>query len=219
MGKHHYVYQLEDAVTHIKYIGVRSSTVSPEHDTYMSSSKIVKRLLREGRQFTKMILSTWQTRREACAEEARLHILHDVGRNPAFYNLACSPHKARHGEVLKGRTYEDIHGPKKATRLRAVKSERLKGRVFSEEHKQKMRDNHADVNGANNPKAIGGSLYSKDDQLLCVFSCKKELVDWCREHHVPHKLLFRTGHYDPPLGRRNKNLTQYFGTYVVYTSK
>jgi len=145
MSEFHYVYQLENTVTHIKYIGVRSSGVSPDQDTYMSSSKIVKKLIIEGQQFTKAVLSTWSTRREASIEETRLHILHDVGRNPEFYNLACSPHKAMHGAILKGRTYNDIHGPKKAAQLRIAKSNGQKGRVFSEEHKRNLRKNHAQV--------------------------------------------------------------------------
>lgn len=215
---YHYVYELEDCETHIKYIGLRTSKVQPEQDTYMSSSKIIKKLLRIQRKFTKTILSTWSSRLEAAQEESRLHVLYDVGRNPNFYNLTCSPQKAVHGGVLKGRTYNEIHGEIKALKLRKTKSDGQKGRIFTPEHKQKLRENHANVAGRNNPRSQKGSLFTKDGIQLTTFDTKIELKAWCRDHIIPHRVLIKTGHYDPLPGSRNKQFEHLRGMYIIYDS-
>ncbi len=212
----HYVYQLLDVTTLRKYIGVRTSDVLPEFDPYMSSSRTVKRLIKSGRQFEKTILSVWDTRRLANLEEARLHELYNVGLNPEFINLARSPFGAVHGTALKGRTYDEIFGPGRAAEIRARK--RLIKRTFTEETRHLMSENHADVSGVQNPRAISGQLFSKSGELLTSFSTKRELVAWCRTHGIPHRRLLKEGSYNPPVGMRNRKFAEYFGLYVVITS-
>jgi len=92
MEKTHYCYKitnLNPTDQRKYYIGVRTSKTSPEKDTnYNSSSKYLKEALEEigHTNFQKEILSTWETRKEANKEEARLHELYDVAVNPEFYN-------------------------------------------------------------------------------------------------------------------------------------
>jgi hypothetical protein len=92
MEKTHYCYKitnLNPTDQRKYYIGVRSSKTSPEEDTnYKSSSKYLKEALEEigHNNFKKEILSTWDTRKLANKEEARLHELYDVAVNPEFYN-------------------------------------------------------------------------------------------------------------------------------------
>lgn len=66
---------------------------------------------------------------------------------------------------LKGLTYEDIHGNKKAKELKLIRSQKFKGRQFSEETKKMWSDNRKGKNtGGNNPNAkpviINGITYS-----------------------------------------------------------
>ena len=215
----HYVYKLVDDVAQMSYIGVRTSSVDPKEDAYMSSSKIVKHLISEGRIFKKIILSCWPTRIEAGIEESRLHRLYSVGTDPGFYNLTCAPFLASHGTALKGRTYEQIHGIEKAKTLRRVRSKHFKNRKFSHEQRRKMCDNHADVSGSNNPKAIGGNLFDVNHQLLFSFSCKKELTTWCKTHNIPHRRLSRKGCYRPKLTNRNRKFSHLFGIYIKWNSE
>ena len=212
----HYVYWLTSTSSQLNYIGVRTSEVSPDNDDYMSSSRIVKRLIKEGTLFTKNVLSTWETRELANQEEARLHRLHDVGLNPEFANLACSPFRAVHGTMLKGRSYAEIFGEKRAEEITAKK--KLVKRSFSNQTRQRMSENHANVSGERNPRSVGGKLFSKEHELLFVFKTKKELEAWCKSKGIPFVLLTKTGTYDPPRGNRNRNLAHHFGLYVKFDS-
>ncbi len=93
--KTHYVYKIiNDCPTDQRkyYIGVRSTHhQDPNNDTnYRSSSKHLKQALKEigHKNFSKEILSVWETRELANDEEIRLHELYDVARNPEYYNKA-----------------------------------------------------------------------------------------------------------------------------------
>lgn len=89
----HYTYKITNnkpTDKRLYYIGVRSTLkASAELDTnYRSSSKYLKRALREiGHQnFSKEILSIWETRELADKEESRLHKLLNVSANQLYYN-------------------------------------------------------------------------------------------------------------------------------------
>jgi len=94
MKEYHYVYKITNLNPTDErkfYIGVRTSTVLPEEDIkYMGSSKYLTKYIEElGIQnFSKSILSTWETRQEANQEEIRLHTLHEVSINRNYYNKA-----------------------------------------------------------------------------------------------------------------------------------
>lgn len=67
----HYVYRLESEDGDF-YIGVRSCFDSPSTDDYMGSGKWPRLMRKAGKKITKTILSEWQSREEAEAEETRI---------------------------------------------------------------------------------------------------------------------------------------------------
>lgn len=96
LKKYHYVYQVTNCIidaTEKYYIGVRTSTIPPEDDiSYMGSSKYLNEAIHEYgiSNFKKEILSVWDTRKLANAEEIRLHNLYAVATNPEYYNRAAA---------------------------------------------------------------------------------------------------------------------------------
>jgi hypothetical protein len=91
--KAHYVYKITNnkpTDSRKYYIGVRTApNGNPQEDTkYWSSSKYLKEAINEIglENFSKEILSTWETREEANAEEIRLHRELEIGSNHLFYN-------------------------------------------------------------------------------------------------------------------------------------
>lgn len=213
---HHYVYELTCIETGIKYIGVRTSNCEPQNDAYMSSSKTIRRLIKEGFSFSKTILSQWSSHLEAANEESRLHVLYDVQNNPNFYNLLNAPFNSKHGTALRGRSYKDIHGEEKAKILKKQKSVQFKNRTFSSKTRQKMRENHADVSGSKNPRAISGRVFSSQHVFMFSFSHKRDLVTKCKERNIPSRPLIRKGRYEPNLTNRNRKFQSHFGCYVIF---
>jgi len=90
--KTHYVYKITNTkpIDERKYyIGVHSDKNSDSlSDGYMGSSKYLDEAMKDigVEYFTKEILSTWDTREEASAEEIRLHKLIDVAGSNDYYN-------------------------------------------------------------------------------------------------------------------------------------
>lgn len=83
---YHYVYLLTNKEDKRHYIGVRTSSVTPKQDPYMSScKKVTKDYLLNCK---KTILRIFDSRKEACAYEVLLHNKYDVGINPKFFNGA-----------------------------------------------------------------------------------------------------------------------------------
>ncbi len=122
----HYVYEIENIRTGIKYIGVRSSKVDPMEDKYMSSSKSLKALVNKSPEdFKKTILCTFVTRERALAFEVFLHNYFDVAKNPLYYNKAKQTSK-KFNCVKYGK---DNTNYGKGTML---------GRIFTEEHRSNI---------------------------------------------------------------------------------
>ena len=87
----HYVYKItcnKPIDERIYYIGVKSSE-NPETDNYYGSSNYLNEAIKEiGIQhFSKTILSFWETRVLAEAEESRLHKHYKVASNPLYFNM------------------------------------------------------------------------------------------------------------------------------------
>jgi len=120
----HYIYKITNNKPTDKrryYIGVKSSP-DPENDNYWGSSDSLKESMDEIglENFSKEILSTWETREEANAEEVRLHELFDVASSEEYYNKAnaTSTGFCRFGKVtaidmrdnsIKDITKEEFH--------------------------------------------------------------------------------------------------------------
>jgi len=91
MEKFYYVYILvnENPIDkRIYYIGSRGSKKSPEIDSYICSSNVVKKIIKEnGNTFKKIITHICNSRLEAYEYESKLHELFNVDENELFYNL------------------------------------------------------------------------------------------------------------------------------------
>lgn len=92
MEQYHYTYRITNLLNKISYIGLRTSTISPEKDLgilYFSSSsnaEFIKEQHEHPSDFKYEILNVFNSRIEAINDEIRLHKLYDVGKNPMFYN-------------------------------------------------------------------------------------------------------------------------------------
>ena len=87
----HYVYKIicnKPIDERIYYIGVKSSE-NPETDNYYGSSNYLNTAIKEIglHNFSKTILSFWETRVLAEAEESRLHKKYKVASNPLYFNM------------------------------------------------------------------------------------------------------------------------------------
>jgi len=86
MKKYHYVYRLENIDNNKYYIGCRSCSCDPKSDNYFSSSKLVKKLIKNGNIFNKTILKVFNNREDAILYEMFLHEKYNVSLNKNFYN-------------------------------------------------------------------------------------------------------------------------------------
>jgi hypothetical protein len=119
------------------YIGVRSCKTNPQEDSYVCSSKIIKR---NKINVSKHILATWSSRKEALNHEILLHDCFDVSKNPEFFNqvkqTATGFDTTGMTSPMKGKkhTEESIRKLKISLNGRASS---MKGRKHTEEAKQK----------------------------------------------------------------------------------
>jgi hypothetical protein len=88
-----------------QYIGSRvANKLSSSQDIkYMSSSRIIKKMILDGFTFTKKILAEWNSKEEAIEHEIFLHICFDVGKNINFLNKSRQTSTGFTGCGLKGR--------------------------------------------------------------------------------------------------------------------
>ena len=89
MNTQHYVYELENTLNGMKYIGCRSYEGNPVDDKYYFGSSTLMPVNKRDI-CTKTILSTFNTRHEAQSEKTRLLNLHDVTNNDLYYNRKIS---------------------------------------------------------------------------------------------------------------------------------
>ena len=104
----HYVYLLyrEDIKERTKsnkpsiYVGVRKSKKEPDEDLYFSSSKYIQKAIKEGVNFKKIILNTFNTREEALLYEK---IIVDTTwiHSPHTYNLTVGGNSANEYQMSK----------------------------------------------------------------------------------------------------------------------
>lgn len=138
----HYTYMLkvkEPTDARMLYIGVRTCKAQPELDSaYLGSCKPLKAWIRDNGadKVEKTILARWATREEALSHEILLHDCFDVGRNPEFWNRAK---QIAAGFDTAGTTHVGFNkGMKWTEEQRKAQSERLKGRLVSDETRRKI---------------------------------------------------------------------------------
>lgn len=165
---HNYTYLITNTTNGMKYIGVRSCACLPENDSYMGSSKYLSEAIdNDGSDnFTKEILSDYDTRLDAANEEIRLHNLYDVAVNPEYYNkakntstgfdctgisksdetraklrLAWETRAPVTEETRRKMSESGKNKPEPTIEARKKISDYMKGRPKSAEHKSKLSDN------------------------------------------------------------------------------
>lgn len=135
MNKVHYVYKITNNVNGKFYVGVHYGTIS---DSYMGSGKIIKQAIKKHgiHSFDKQILAVFEDGVSAFVYETKYIQDNNLHVSEECYNL--SPNHNRPGNAVGGFTYEVLYGEDKAQHLKQMRSEQMKGRVASEETRQKQ---------------------------------------------------------------------------------
>ena len=144
--KYHYVYRITNKVCRKHYYGVRSSNNHPKQDIgiqYFSSSydkDFIKDQKENPANFKYKIIFICKTRHDCLQIEIKLHSKFNVSSNTSFYNKAK---QLSNGFDCSGILLTEEH--KKKIGLRHL------GKFVSNETKERISANHADVSGTNNP--------------------------------------------------------------------
>lgn len=155
----HYTYVVFDPSSDMKYIGVRSCKCPVEEDPYMGSSYAMTN--EDRARCDKMVLNLFETKEEALAEEIRLHEVHEVHKNPEFWNIV---------KQTSTKFVSDRKGHKLTEEHKRKCSESLKGRKmkpFTDEHRRKLSEARLGTKASEETKAkmskdrcgIGNSRY------------------------------------------------------------
>lgn len=128
---YHYTYMIK--ANNMFYIGARSCDVLPEEDNYFSSCKSLLAWIKENGivGLVKEIVAVFPTRALAIEHEIELHNFYDVAKNKLFWNKAK--------QTAVGFDTSGTHIPK-TDEHKAKIGAAHKGRVISEEQKQKQRE-------------------------------------------------------------------------------
>lgn len=139
---YHYVYYSYESWGR-GYIGVRSSKVPPQEDSSYFGSFYDKTF----KPTNKIIILTFDTRKEALEAEILLHSFYHVDKNAHFANLARQTTVkfvscGKRSEEFKQKVSQRMRGrkltPEHIRKVSEARSRKLKGRKFSEEHKKKI---------------------------------------------------------------------------------
>ena len=130
----YYVYRITNMIeNHIPkyYYGFRKCNGSPYEDKkYMGSSKYLKNdVVKYGiENFSKKILKIFNNKEEAIDYEIMLHNKFEVHKNVMFYNK-CKASKFGYkctGDILKGKSYEELYGHEYSNKLKKDRSNAMK---------------------------------------------------------------------------------------------
>lgn len=184
--KRHYLYEVRNKASGMRYIGVRSCHGDPGSDVgYWGSSKYVRADIQAlGIEcFEKIILAEYPTRDAALAAEVEIHAALDVDKSEAFYNRAKQKTRKFDTSALTG---EKNH---------------FFGRKHSEETKEKLRT-------ANTGK-IGywrdHPMRPETKQKLREANLGKTYSEESREKRRQAMLGRRTGEAHPMFGKRQSD--------------
>lgn len=88
--------------------------------------------------------------------------------------------------TTKGKTYEDIYGLEGSVLQKMKMSTKQKGRVFSDEHKDKLKINHYNVTKENNPTFKYTYFLTPNDVLIKGTDGLQQTV---KDYNIPHTLF------------------------------
>lgn len=151
MKKYHYTYRITNLETNEFYVGVRSCSCEIEDDPYMGSSSIWNKLyIKEHRKvLKKVILEVFDTRKDA--NDGEVLLLKSVESDPLCINqyFGYTPDvtgtKQTPEWIEKRKMFGEkngMFGKKHTEATKKLMSEKLKGRVVSEEARKKIGDFH-----------------------------------------------------------------------------
>ena len=148
----YYVYRITciHPTSHQKYYyGYRSCDCDPKDDIYLSSSKYVKNSIKlYGIQFfKKKIIKIFKNRIDALGFEIFLHEKFDVDVNPLFFNKSKQSKFGFNctGSILKGLSYEQIHGKEKAHELKQIRADTFKKKDNSGKNNPMFGKKHTEI--------------------------------------------------------------------------
>jgi group I intron endonuclease len=147
--KYHFVYKTINLINQKFYIG-KHSTLNID-DGYLGSGKRLSLAIKKygEENFIREIISFHQTSEEALSAEKQL-ISHQLVSSENCYNLTFGG----------GRDWSHINNIPKSNETKHKISKTLKGRIFSEEHKLKIKQNHHNCSGENN--SFYGKTHSEE---------------------------------------------------------
>lgn len=152
--KFHFVYQTKNLINGKTYIGVHSTNnindgyigngIRSQSDSNFSNTAFAASVRKYGiSNFSREILSFYETAEQAYLEEA--FIVNDVWvSKPTNYNVCVGgryttmSNDGRERVAKRMRENNPMKNPDVAMRVGKIVSEKLKGRIFSDESKQKM---------------------------------------------------------------------------------
>jgi len=164
MIKYHYVYRITNTKLNKHYYGSRTSSIEPTKDLghkYLSSSydkEFIKDQKINQQDYKYVIVSIFNSRKEALELEVKLHAKFNVGVNNNFYNKAraTSSKFTMEGTKVSEETRlkhlgenNGMYGKNHTIESRIKMSQSSKNP--SEETRRKMSKNHADISGDKNP--------------------------------------------------------------------
>ena len=182
------------------YIG--SSSIDRINKGYRGSvlSKIYKEtwkneLLTNPHLFKTKIITTHNDRKEATTKEKFLQKSLDVVKNPLYINRAYAQIEGSHGNPIGPTCYGrvGINHPMYGKRPHNF------GKKTSDNTKKLISQNHYDVSGANNPRALTHILTSPNG---IEYNICGELELFCKKHYLGIALLKRhQGSFVPQLSK------------------
>ena len=249
--KSSYVYIITNKVKNKHYIGwkkFKSITTDSLGITYFSSSPKHRELkLDLASNFDHFVFKIvakfdyddWE---KAKTLESTLHKIHDVGRNPNFYNLRNeSDHKVvftgqKHSQQTKDKISKrfsgvnhNLYGKTHSEESKARMSSSHKGKKLTAEHVEKIKANStgrrhssytkkllSDIkSGINNYRAKLANIYDyRTNKLIAEHVVIRE---WCRSNpFYGQGMLSKTARSDKSLPSTNKNPHQHKGIFAEY---
>lgn len=151
MKTYYYIYKITCLVGSFKdhyYIGQRKCHCLPEEDPYKGSGRVIKNYYKKyPNDYEKEILCYCKDENELNEKEA-FYIGDLYNTDPMCLNLKAGGNHAIYSEESCKKISESVSGENHPMYGKPAWN---KDKQLSEEHKNKMSENHADVSGENNP--------------------------------------------------------------------
>lgn len=192
-----FVYMTTNLINGKRYIGQRKYYEG--HDEYLGSGNLIRAAIEKyGKDnFSRVVLAQCRTRQELNEQERYWIAYYDAVRSCDFYNIAMGGEGGFYGGELHPWYGKHLSSATKdkLSKMRKGKNNPFYGKHHSAETIMKlaqystgkkhspetlckmsigMRQNHADFNGAKNPRARQTAQYSLSGELIHIWDCAKD---------------------------------------------